>query len=273
MITSKSIKENFSQVIALTEKNIKLQLRYKLGLILSYITHIITIFTPLIIMGNIFALRTSVGLWTSNNFVLYQFIAYNIMLLSGITNVFAGQFRMEKYWKTLPALIIGPFNRFNLLFGIFLSQLAMISFPFILFFILGCIFNPISLLTIIFVIIIFFLIALIFSGIGLVLGVFAISNENTWNFLNFALLFVYWFSCITYPFEIFPAFIQNIIVLNPLYYIFDLLRLTWISDMGFNIILIYPTHFLFLVITAIVLPIIGVAAFNLVYKKYGITGY
>lgn len=273
MLNWKNIKENLSQIIALTEKNIKLELRYKFGLILSYLIHILSIFTPIIIMSNIFELRTNVGSWTANNFLLYQFLAYNIMLLSGITNIFPGQFRMEKYWKTLPALIIGPFNRFNLLFGIFFSQVILISIPFILFFIIGCIIYPISFFTIIFALIIFFLIALIFSGIGLILGVFAISNENIWNLLQFFLLFVYWFSCITYPFEIFPEFIQNIIALNPLYYIFDLLRLTWIQNIGFSIIMIYPLEFTILIGTSIILPIIGVFLFSLVYKKYGITGY
>ncbi len=272
MTISQQIKDNLSQIMALTEKNIKLQLRYKLGLILSYLTHIISIFTPLIIMGNLFEFR-AVGEWTSDNFILYQFIAYNIMILSGITSIFPGQFRMEKYWKTLPALIIGPFNRFNLLFGIFLSHLILISIPFIFFFILALIFNPISITTILFIIIVFFLIALIFSGIGLILGVFAISNENIWNLLQFSLLFIFWFSCITYPFEIFPDFIKNIIVLNPLYYIFDFLRSSWIENIGFNIISLYPFHFTFLIGTALILPFIGVFLFNLIYKKYGITGY
>jgi ABC-type polysaccharide/polyol phosphate export permease len=149
----------------------------------------------------------------------------------------------------------------------------MIAFPFTFFLILGCIFQPISIGTIISVLIVYFLIALIFSGIGLILGIFAISNENIWNILQFLLLFVYWFSCITYPFEIFPEIIQNIMVLNPLYYIFDFLRLTWIQDVGLNLIIIYPLHFTFLLGTAILIPVIGVILFNVVYKKYGITGY
>jgi ABC-type polysaccharide/polyol phosphate export permease len=272
MLNLRSIKDNLSQVIALTEKNVKLQLRYKFGLILSYISNIIAIFTPIIIMSNLFEFR-DVGVWTTENFILYQFIAYNIMLLSGITQVFPGQFRMEKYWKTLPALIIGPFNRFNLLFGLFLSQIILIIFPFIFFFTLGFIFYPINPVTIFFIIIIFFLTAIVFSGIGLILGVFAISNENIWNILQFSLSFVFWFSCITYPFEIFPGFLQDIIVMNPLYYIFDFLRLTWIDDIGFLTISTYPLNFTFLICTAIILPIIGVFLFNIVYKKYGITGY
>ncbi len=273
MINWNFIRENLSQILALTEKNIKLELRYKFGLILSYVMNILSIFTPLIIMGNIFELRTTIGSWSSNNFLIFQFLAYNIWLLSRITNIFPGQFRMEKYWKTLPALIVGPFNRLNLLFGIFFSQLVLISVPFIFFFILGCLVYPISILTIIFIIIIYFFVALIFSGIGLILGIFAISNENIWNLLSSSLLFIYWFSCISYPFEIFPEYIQNIIILNPLYYIFDLLRIAWIQNNGFIIINSYPFHFIILISTAVILPIIGVLLFNLIYKKYGITGY
>lgn len=273
MFKFKTIKDNLSQILAMTEKNIKLSLRYKLGLVLGYINQIIAIFMPLIIMQNIFPTRPNLGFWTSGNFILYQFIAHNISHISGITGRFPGQFRAEKFWKTLPALIVGPFNRFNLLFGIFFSHLIMVSIPFSIFFIWGIIVEPISITTILFILSTYFLIALIFSGIGLIFGIFAISNENIWQILSFLLMFVFWLSCISYPFEIFPKFIQDIVNLNPFYYIFDFLRITWINDNVFLTISSFPFHFITLITTSIVLPFIGVYAFNLVYKKYGITGY
>ncbi|MFX0156326.1 MAG: ABC transporter permease [Candidatus Hodarchaeota archaeon] len=269
----KTVKDNISQILALTEKNIKLALRYKLGLILGYINQIIAIFMPLIIMQNIFDFRTTLGFWSSSNFILYQFIAHNISHMSSITGRFPGQFRAEKFWKTLPALIVGPFNRFNLLFGIFFSHLVMILIPFSIFFIWGIIIEPISIATVLFILALYFLIALIFSGVGLIFGIFAISNENIWQVLSFLLMFVFWFSCISYPFELFPGFIQNIINLNPLYYIFDFLRITWIQNDVLITINSYSFHFLTLIATSIILPFIGVFLFNLVYKKYGITGY
>lgn len=269
----KTVKGNISQILALTEKNIKLALRYKIGLALGYINQIIAIFMPLIIMQNIFDFRTTLGFWTSSNFILYQFIAHNISHMSGITGRFPGQFRAEKFWKTLPALIVGPFNRFNLLFGIFLTHMVMIFIPFSIFLVWGIIVEPISLPTILFIILLYFLIALIFSGVGLILGIFAISNENIWQVLSFLLMFVFWFSCISYPFELFPGFIQDIISLNPLYYIFDFLRITWIQNNVLMTITSYSFHFITLIATSIILPFIGVFLFNLVYKKYGITGY
>ncbi|MFX0024316.1 MAG: ABC transporter permease [Candidatus Hermodarchaeota archaeon] len=273
MFKIKTIKENFSQILALTEKNIKLSLRYKIGLFLGYLNQIIAIFIPLIIMGNIFEFRVNIGLWTSGNFIIYQFIAHNISHISAITGRFPGEFRAEKFWKTLPALIVGPFNRFNLLFGIFFSHLVMISIPFLTFFIWGIFIEPISIMTILFILALYLLIALIFSGVGLIFGIFAISNENIWKILSFLLMFVFWFSCISYPFEIFPKFIQDIINLNPLYYIFDFLRITWIQDNVILTISSYLFHFITLIATSIILPFIGVFLFNLVYKKYGITGY
>jgi ABC-type polysaccharide/polyol phosphate export permease len=273
MFKLSNIRYNLSQILALTEKNIKLQLRFKFNLIFSYITPIISILMPLIIMGNLFAYNPQFGPWTSTNFVVYQFVAYNILLIQGIITIFPQQFRIEKYWKTLPALIIGPFTRFNMLLGIFLSHLIMISIPFTLFFIITYIFYPINIFTLVFILMIYFLITLILSGIGLILGIFAVSNENIWRVLGFLINFIFWFSCITYPFELFPNFLQNVINLNPLYYIFDFLRLSWIENDIVTTLTNHQIHLFVLIGNAIIFPFIGVYIFNITYKKYGITGY
>ena len=132
MIMKKDIKRNIAQIIAITDKNIKINTRYKFNLLISYITPIIGILMPLILMGQIFNLQDNVGLWTQNNFIIYQFIAYNIALLRKMISETPKIFHQEKYWQTLPALIIAPFNRINLLFGIFISNLILISIPFII---------------------------------------------------------------------------------------------------------------------------------------------
>ncbi len=264
MIARKTIKNNLRQIIALTEKNFKLSIRFKANIIIGMFTPFITIAMPLIVMNSFFP---------SENLILYQFIAYQIYLIRGIVSEYPIQLRFEKYWRTLPALIIGPFNRFNLLLGIFISRFVLISIPFIALFVITIIIIPINLITILSVIVIYFLIALIFSGIGLLFGVFAISKENLWKPFLFAFNIVFWLSCITYPYEIFPDFIQNIIDLNPLYYIFDILRLTWLEGNILLTIVAHPAHFCFLLFTSVVTPVIGVYSFNFIYKKYGIVGY
>lgn len=267
------IKKNLSQIFAITEKNLKLSFRFKLRVIITFITPILSILMPLIIMGEIFSFQSSFGPWTRENFIVFQFTTYNIMLLQNIYIRFPNQFISEKYWKTFPAIIIAPLNRFNILLGIIFSHLILISIPFIFLFIFCYIVYPISIITVFSILIIYFLITLIFSGIGLILGIFAISIENYWKVLSFIFQLTFWISCLTYPFDIFPSYMQNIIILNPFYYLFDVLRMTWIDDNIFITIISFPFHLFLLIAMAIIVPFIGILTFNKVYKKYGIVGY
>ena len=272
MITSKAIRKNMSQIFAITEKNIKFSLRFKFNLVISFITPIISIIMPLILMGQLFNFNNRFGPWSASNFIVYQFTAYNISLFKRIITDFPKLFAQEKYWETLPALIIAPFNRMNLVFGIFLSNLILISLPFIIFTIISYMMFPIHPLTLLLIIGLYFLIALIFSGLGIIIGVIAISKEGFLGITNFLITFVFWFSCVSYPFEIFPELIQNLVKINPLYYIFDILRLSWIeNDIAFSIIS-HPSNFILITLGAILLPLIGVYIFNKIYRKYGIVG-
>ena len=77
----KSIKWNFIQILAITEKNIKFCLNFKFNLKITYIIPLIGIVMPLILMGQIFIFEKKFGPWDDDNFIIYQFIAYNISLL------------------------------------------------------------------------------------------------------------------------------------------------------------------------------------------------
>ena len=131
-----AISNNLSQIYAITEKEINLRLRFKLNLVLSYITPIISIFMPIVIMGQFFTYISNFGDWSEKTIIVYQFIAYSITILRTIIFSFAKKFKQEKYWYTLQALIIAPFNRFNLLLGIFIGQLFFIMIPFLIFILL-----------------------------------------------------------------------------------------------------------------------------------------
>lgn len=273
MIQLKNIRENLSQIFAISEKQIKLNLRFKIRFILYLIFPIVSILMPLIILNNFFGYNVQFGYWNSDNYFIYLFMAYNIYLISNLANVIPSEFYLEKFWKTLPNLIVAPFKRIYLLFGIFFSHLILISIPFTILMIICYIFYPISFLSLLFIIGIYFLIALIFSGIGLIIGTFAISNENIMGVLEYAMMAVFWLSCITYPFEIFPPLIQFLINLNPLYYVFDFLRLSWINK---NILLTIITNldsFFILLGSSLMFPFIGILLFNYIFKKYGIVGY
>ncbi|MEJ2278350.1 MAG: ABC transporter permease [Candidatus Lokiarchaeota archaeon] len=251
-IIKNTIKHNISQVMALTEKNIKLQTRFKFQVVFGYINPIISIIIPLIIFRKIFDFNQSLGPWTNANYLIFVLSTYNLNLLRKM---------------------IAPFNRFDLLLGLFLSNLILISIPFALILILNYIIYPISFITLLFVLFIYCIITLIFSGIGLIIGSFAISNENIWNFLIFAINLIFWASCISYPFALFPQIIQEIISFNPLYYIFTILRFSWVNNSIITTITNFYPHFIVLIVTGILISFIAVFTFNKVFKKFGIVGY
>ncbi len=269
----KAIKRNVIQIFAIAERNVKIKLRFKLNLAISYITPMMGVILPFIIMGKLFNYNDHFGPWTSANILIFQFMAYNINLLRNNISAFPRVFYQEKYWQTLPALIIAPFRRINILFGIFFTNLILISIPFGFFFIMCYFIYPVLPLTFLFILSLYLFIALIFSGIGIIIGVLAISKEGFTGIINFILSLFFWFSCLSYPFYVFPEVIQNIVALNPLYHIFDILRVSWVEN---NIILTIESHlfsFLIIVLGAVFIPLIGVIIFNKIYRKYGIVGY
>lgn len=269
----KNIKDNLSQILAITEKNIKLQLRYKTNLIFRFINPLISIILPIVILGQIFTFNEAFGPWDASNFLVYQLTTYQILLLYRVTNQFPSDLRAEKMWETLPGLIIAPFKRINLLIGIFFSYLTVVIIPIVIFFVICYIYYPISFLTVLSIVFLFFLMSSFFSGIGLIYGILAISKENYINFFNLLMNIILMFSCITLPFEFFPGYFQQFINLNPLYYVFNIVRMTWIEN---NIILSFSTQllsFLIIIILGIISPVLGLFIFNFIYKKYGIAGY
>ncbi len=273
MRSKKSIRRIFSKTFAIAEKNVRTQFRFKFSVIYRWGFPIITILMPIILLEKFFELSASIGQWTPQNFMIFIFIGYNIMIMQTMIDYIPKSLLREKYWKTLPVLITAPFNRFYLLFGYIISEFIGILLPFTVFFITMLIFFPISIPTIILIILMFLGVGIVFSGMGLFLGVFSISNENFLYVFNVLIRFIFWLSCVTYPFQLFPKPVQNIINFNPIYYLIDLIRLTWIENNIILTTLSYPIHVSIFVLSSVIFPIVCVAVFNVIYKKLGITGY
>jgi ABC-type polysaccharide/polyol phosphate export permease len=270
---NKRIRRIFPKAFAIAEKNVLTQIRFRFNILFRWGLPIITILMPIIILDRFFDFNQNIGPWTQGNFMIFLFIGYNIMIMQSMIDYIPKSLLREKYWKTLPALMTAPFNRFYLLFGYIVSEFIGIIIPFTVFFITMVIFFPISIISITIIILMFLGIGIVFSGLGLFLGVFSISNENFLYLFNVLVRFIFWLSCVTYPFQLFPNSVQNIIKFNPIYYLIDLIRLTWIEN---DIILTatsHPIHISIFAISAVIFPIICVFVFNLIYKKLGITGY
>ncbi len=269
----KKIKRAIFHIYALIKKNIKILLVFKYNLIISFISPIIGLIFPMIIMGAFFfEFNAQFGVWSANNFIIYQFIAFQIGLIKGLMGRFPGDLRSEKAWATLNLIIIAPFSRLNLLIGTFFTHFIIISIPFLTSFIICYIFFPISILTVFLLLMLYLLLALIFSGIGIILSMIAVAKIEYLKPLTFLISLLFMFSAVTYPFEIFPETLQNIINLNPFYYLFDLIRLAWIEDNFLFSITEHSLNYSILILFSLIFILISIYIFNHLYQKYGIEG-
>lgn len=273
MRSSKTIRRILSKTFSIAEKNLRTQIRFKYNVILRWLLPFVTLLMPIIILDKFFEFNINIGPWTPQNYMIFVFIGYIIMIMQTMITYIPKSLLQEKYWKTLPALMTAPFNRFYLLFGYIFSEFLGILIPFAVFFVVILIFFPVSILTIVIVILMFLSIGIVFSGLGLFLGVFAISNENLLYIFEFITRFILWFSCISYPFQLFPGIVQNLININPIYYLIDTIRLTWIENNIIITALSHPTHIFIFGISLVIFPIVCVYVFNIIFKKLGISGY
>lgn len=275
MITKSSIKRYSRQVIAFVERDLSLELRIKSNFILNLINPFFQLLTLIFIFGFLFRGGITVGYWNNNNFALFLLIAILLQFTLPISAKFLTMFITEKYWKTLSAIMIAPIHRFTLLGGVLISFIVIKSLPLIILFIIIYILYPISFLFIILFLIVYLLIYLTYASIGLFISVFAISNEKIVPYINFTLRFVSLFSCISYPLQIFPAEFQFFVLLNPFYYLFDLLRLTWYLGINYELSAsnITYTHLILIILMPTISTIVALSFFERIFKKHGITGY
>ena len=180
MIKKKTIKKYIRQIIALSEKNVALELRIKANFISRFLNPLIQLFLFFFIFGAIFNINPdfNFGYWNSTNYLSFLCLAFSVQFSRSIINQYKQLFITEKYWKTLSGLLIAPMNRNILLFGVLFSEFIINGIPMALLILLAWIFTPISFIFIILVIMIYISIFLIFGGIGLLVGVFAISHES-----------------------------------------------------------------------------------------------
>ena len=277
MVSKKSLRINIKQIKALVERNIYLEVRIKTLIFIRYFAPFIQILMPLIIFNVIFTIREDYqfGYWTGLNFILFLFIAFCVQFLRRIVYNFSDLFNREKYWKTLQALMVAPVNRYVLLFGFLIAEIILIIIPFIVFFIIAYILFPISIFYLFLVILSFLSIAILFGCLGLILGMLIITKESIYSLFNLGLTFLFWLSCMSYPLQVFPEIIQPIILLNPIYYYIDTIRIFWLMGLDYNLAITFltPIHIIIVVGGTIILPIFSVYFFNTFYDKFGISGY
>jgi len=186
MVSKKSLRTNIKQISALVERNIYLELRFKLSLFTRYFAPFVQILMPLIMFNVIFMIREDYqfGYWTGLNYILFLFIAFCVQFLRKIVINFKQLFNQEKYWKTLQALMVAPVNRYVLLFGFLIAEIILVSIPFIFFFIIAYILFPINIFYLFLVILSFLSISILFGCLGLIMGILTITKEGIYSVFN-----------------------------------------------------------------------------------------
>ena len=171
--------------------------------------------------------------------------------------------------------MLAPVSKFNLLIGFLISGLLTRAFSILLTVIICYILFPIPLMTLILVLIVMLCISITFASMGFILGVFVIVNENISTSLSIGISFIALVSCLFYPLQIFPESIHIFILMNPLYYYFDLLKLSWWSGINYREAMGYITiyHIIVVISFTITTPIFASFLFIKIYKKHGATGY
>ncbi|MFW9821460.1 MAG: ABC transporter permease [Candidatus Thorarchaeota archaeon] len=271
------LKRNVRQIFAIVEKELYLNLRFKAALITTIFNPLVQYIIIFFLFGLIFSTQgdISLGYWNGANYILFIFISFAIQLAKPLTDRYRQLFLTEKYWNTLSAVVIAPVNRFTFLIGILLSQVILYGLGVIFVIVITFFLFPIPFIYLLLFVLVYLCTFLCFGSIGLILGAFAISNENYVQYFNLILRFIFLFSCINYPRQVFPEIIQYVIIINPLYYYFDVVRLVWYLGLEPGVAAIYltPVHIICFIGTTIIAPIISILLFERIYKKYGITGY
>lgn len=277
MLNWEKVKLNLVQIYSIIVKDLKLKLRFKNQFLVEYVYPLLSLFFPFIIFNTLFNIEGGVfeSYYSRDNYVLFILLAYCVQCLIFLLWNYKTVFHEEKIWQTLKGLLVAPINKINILLGLLISGLIAKSLPIIVIMIICYIFFPIPFTFFIGVILVMFCISLTFAGMGFIIGLFEIVNEDIAAFLTSGISFISLVSCLFYPIEIFPEFVQFFVRLNPLYYYFDLLRLTWWIGIDYTgaIGFITMNHILFVSIFTIVTPLFASYFFLLIYNKYGSSGY
>ncbi len=270
------LKAYYYQIVPLIIKDMKLKFRYKAKFLFAILVPFTSFIVPLLIFRTLFNTlgKKSFGIWTPENYIIFILTGIFIVALVKLLAVYGKSLLREKYWKTLPGIFLSPVNIYNLLISKLISELLIFVIPLGIIFILCFIIVKASLLTMLFVLIVYILAALFMASIGLAIGSFRMSIEGGYRVFFLIINVFLIFSCIKYPKEFFPENLQFLIVMNPFYYYWDLIRnilLFGFENVVFNSN--FFLHFIIIISLSAIAPVLSVTFFNYVYKKYGLIGY
>jgi ABC-type polysaccharide/polyol phosphate export permease len=265
------LKKFLKDVLAITEKELKLDLRFKKSYFLTSVINPLLGLIPFILIYFGFLTYSGAvsfaGINKGNylNFLILGMLAF-LFFNTGL-NVFKNKFTNEKYWKTMEAIFLTPVKHVSIVIGVGLSEFIRMIPALIIFLGIASIFIPPSFLAIFFVLIALILMFLVTLGIGLIHGSLVITNEDYAPFFGYFINGWSLISCFFYPIGIIPPEFRGIVLINPVYQGLNFIRKAWMENL-----FLWDAMFYVLIFAAIT-PIIGGFLFRYLWKSKGISGY
>lgn len=260
----------------MAQKDLSLNLRFKIPFFTSTIITPITIIIPflLVYFGYFFSGGSAIKNINNENFIPFLLLGTmtSIVLHNGFHN-FPNKFLTEKYWQTIEGIMLAPISKISLIIGGTIEGFVAVFPAIIIVFVTANFFLPTSSLQTMIVIIITLALLLIVSlSLGLIASLATLFNENYTPLFYYSLAGITFLSCFYYPIEFFDShpvlsLLKPLIQINPYYLGVTLMRESWFnSAFQWN-------SFLYILIMAIALPFISVYIFRKAWQTFTIQGY
>jgi ABC-type polysaccharide/polyol phosphate export permease len=265
------MKKLLREILAITEKELKLHLRFKFGFFISSFVHPVLAIVPIIIIYYGFlhysGAESFAEITLSNyiNFLLLGALAHSFFSYG--TNSFTSKFLNEKFWKTIETLFMSPISRFSIIFVFVLAEFIRLLPTLFIFSLISAVFILPSFINFVIILVALILVFVICLSVGLIAGSLSLGNEN---FIQpFAYFFSAWnlASCFIYPIGIIPEIFRPIILVNPVYQGLTIMRNLWIYGTFDVVAFIYILGF------AVIMPMVAVIIYRFSWKRLGIQGY
>jgi len=260
--------------LAIAEKELKIELRFKIPFFLDSIVWPVFVVVPflLVYFGQFLSGAQNFGGITLENFVPFLLLGTisSIALHTGFTNT-PIRFQREKYWQTIESIQIAPINKLSVIIGHTIFSIITVLPAAAIIMLLLQYFSHTSILNIFFILLILIPMLLISISLGIIAGISMLFDESYLPFFRSLVFFITFFSCFYYPIAIFDqhallALLKPFVLVNPFYHGVTILRSLWFSGTT-------PlSSIAILLMFAIIMPFLSSYLFNRAWKKFTIQG-
>lgn len=195
---------------------------------------IITIILYFIVFGKI--LGNKIGYISG-----YQYIEYifpGLLVMSIINNSYfnvSSSFFISKFQKYIEEIIISPILNIIVIIGFILGGIIRSFLVFLILFIISYLFFDIYIYNFYLILFNFLLTSILFSLLGFINAVFAKKFDDINIFPTFVLTPLLYFSGIFFSLELIPNFLKGFVYFNPLFYIVNLFRYSFLGISEINL--------------------------------------